>query len=191
MTRRIIGLKNRILNFFSLYKNALEHGKLSRKHLLRLDQIYFCKKNQEVFCLFAIKNKRTPWTMPISDVIRDKSIIGEIHPLDAFIIGITLQAKKYCVSIDYSKISKLKRYINTIYPYKNKSLYIASEDLPYSHKDTSFVLKTYVSKKSFRITLKELLQDIAIISLLNPLDALSVAFQIQENNIKFLCDTYA
>ena len=82
-------LCTRFLNHLkNLYGHFWNRSDGLKEYYLKLDGYYFCQKKRLLFVILKVRYKRTVDIIEIQDLLTYKNYINELHPIDAYIIGI-------------------------------------------------------------------------------------------------------
>lgn len=180
-----------IFNYFTRLKNLYgnfwlgEDGK--KEYYLKLDGYYFCKRKKCTVAVIRIRNKRTAETTPVLEIVNNKDYLKEIHPFDAFIIGVLSNNErngiidKNCIGLKNMKRTS-DYYCNTKYPPVLNIIgaYFNEENIKIT------VLKSRFLNKQIEISSAELCKNHYLIHSIDSLQALAVGYETSEAIIQNL-----
>lgn len=178
-------INKRIFNYFNQLKNlygnfwSCENGE--KQYFLKLDGYFYCQTKKCTFVVIRIRNKRTAETIPVFQIVNDKNYLKEIHPFDAFVIGVLSHNERNGI-IDTNCIG-LKNMNRT------KDYYCNTKILPilevcgayYNDKNIKItLLKSKFLNKQIEISSPDLCKNHFLIHSIDSLQALAVGYETSE-----------
>lgn len=145
---------------------------------LRLDHVYFDKKKNKMMCVLVQKGHRHPWVVSILEILQKRTIIDQLNPIDAFLLGVFSSMNNKKTQIDYIHLCKIKKHINLQRAKKYECLKITKKQ--YTYKSIQVTFTNFPTKNELTIDLCNLENNLDIVSLIPPCEALSLAFDFNE-----------
>lgn len=174
-----------VFNYFNQLKNlygnfgSCHNGE--KEYYLKLDGYYFCDQKKCTVVVLRIRNKRTSETSPVLELVNDKNYLKEIHPFDAFIIGVLSNNErngiidKNCLNFrnmnrtkDYYCNTKFSPVLEVIGAYYNE------------HNVKITILKSKFLNKQIEVSSTELCNNQYLIHSIDSLQALAVGYETSE-----------
>ena len=172
------GLKNSYVRYWSTKKSRSEF-------YLKLDGYYFSKKQNCTILVIQVRHKRTVDRINITDVMTEKNLILELHPVDACVIGILANNERNgLVDTTCEGWEKMKRLKHDYCFIKSKPILRVSKKYFDRHGHEITILYSPCLKQEIKISTIELSKNEALLYALDPLQAISVGYGASESYLR-------
>lgn len=146
---------------------------------LMLDSYYYDRKRECSMLIFKVKNKRFLEKIPTQEVVSNRALLQQLGSIDACTIGVLTGLERYFsvhkTLCPEEKAWRIKDFM--CYEKPTPLLQVKSKDYTIERfKKITFVSK-YTGKES-EILARDLYKHIHLIKVLDPLEALSVGYDI-------------
>lgn len=174
-----------IFSYFFQLKNL--YGNFGTSHngdkvyFLKLDGYYYCLQKNCTCVVIRIRNKRTSESHPVLEIVNDKNYLKELHPFDAFIIGILSNNErngiidKNCLGL--KNMNRTKDYnCNTKYTplLEVRGVYYNEQNVKIT------ILKSKLLNKQIEVSSADLCNNQYLIYSIDSLQALAVGYETSE-----------
>lgn len=182
-----------IKNTFFKYLYSFQHlyGKFGKningyyEYYLKFDGYYYCKWKKCIVVIIRVRNKRTIDELPLQQIVYDTSYISELHPLDAFVIGILANNERNGMNLNenigWINMHRLKEYQCNI---KSFPILEVSGQFYNSIDQKIIILKSKFLNKEIQLPLEELCTNQALLYTLDSCQTVGIGFDISESFIQ-------
>ncbi len=170
-----------------LYKAYLPfiNTKQKKEYLLKVDGYFYCQKENTIMVILQVRNKRIIDTIAISEAVNDNTLINELHPLDACIIGIlSNNARNGVFDKRNSGWQNMKRLNHNCCFIKNKPVLQVVGHHFNSHGNEMTVLKCLYLNKEIIIPTIDLSNNPALLYALDSSQAVSIGYDASESHMR-------
>ncbi|WP_071513636.1 hypothetical protein [Francisella sp. TX07-6608] len=150
--------------------------RLKNTYPFKLDSYYKNKKTNEVYCRFRVRNKRTHFTLSMSEINKDLKITENLHPMDVCIIGILRTNPGYFEIYDNNFDS-----FNNDHLFERLNTNLDIIDCDYHNS----ILTLKNKDKIIKISFDDLFRISSILGLIKPNDALLLGSMISLSDQKY------
>ena len=155
------------------------------EYYLKLDGYYFCKKQNCTMVVIQVRNKRTIDKISVKKAITDKSLIKELHPVDACMIGILANNERNGVidttCIGWQKMKRFRQYDCFI---KTEPILQISKKYFNDDRQQVTVLYSPCLDKEISIPTIELSKNKALLYALNSFQTISIGYDASESYLR-------
>lgn len=176
-------------DFFGQFKNiygrfgATKNGQF--EYYLKLDGYFFVKKQNKIMVIIRVRNKRTVDRMYVSDIIRDKNLIRELHPADACIVGMLANNERNgFVDMSCDSWQKMKRFKQLVCFIKSSPILEVSRKFIDKENNEITVLHSPCLDKEIKIHTNELAKNEALLYALDTFQAISIGYDASECQLR-------
>ena len=176
-------------NFVGEFKNMYGRFWATKKghfeYYLKLDGYYFCEKLKQTMIIIRVRNKRTVDKVLVKEVIKDKNLMRELHPVDACIIGMLANNERNDVvdtsCFGWKNMKQFKQLCCFIK--SNPILHIVKKYIDKDAKEIT-VLCSPCLNKEIGIPTVELFKNEALLYALDAFQAMSIGYDASESEIR-------
>jgi hypothetical protein len=155
--------------FFEAVKN---------KYYLKFDGFYY--KQNKAYCIIQYHGKRFAHIAPVAELVNDKNLISRLHPLDAMIIGIIANNENNRIKNDCAGLINAKKFRNPFLINRSSRNIFRTVAKRFEAQEEIITLQSKDQQKTITISIQELLKDDALVSSINPFDALAIGYDISD-----------
>ncbi len=176
-------------NIFWKYFNSLTYlyGNFGKnvhglyEYYLKLDSYYYCKWHKCIMVVIRIRNKRTIDEIPLQQIVLDTNYLSELHPFDAFIIGVLANNERNEVNVQenigWMNMKRLKEYQCKI---KSFPILEVHGQFINHNGDKIIILRSKFLNKKFQVPLEDLCQNPALLYAIDSYQAIGIGYYISE-----------
>ena len=165
---------NKILNFYKCLK-------VNDSYFVMLDSYYYDFKKKSYVLTFRLRNKSIGQTIIVKDVFFDKNLLKELHPIDAYKVGIIFGMPRNNI------LHRQLGYISLKSPYHKNRIKIKPtfplKNIPLIDNYSYIVLRLVSTDYEFTINLNEFQNKQFLLYGLHPVSAAKVGLIISEHFI--------
>ncbi len=174
-----------IPHFFNTFKNLFGRFWSTSEgyceYYLKLDGYFYCQNQKCTFAVIRVRHKRTTETIAVSEIINDPEYLCELHPNDAFVIGLLANNDRNGIIDDnivgWRKMRRSKEYFCFI---KSEPVLEISKKTITDAGTEAIVLHSKYSDKYMEIPMIDLCKNQALLYALDSYEALSVGYDVSE-----------
>ncbi len=175
---------------WNIVKQSLKNPEWIWKHLsfkegndyyFILEGDYFCTKKQVTMLVLRARHQRNVLIRPIQEIAHNKDLIQTLCPIDTFIIGILAnKAQNGFNDVLYDSAHNMRRLKNKDCAVKlNALLQITKTNFDRFGND-AITIYSATANKEINISITELFENKALIYGLDPMQALSLGYNVCE-----------
>ncbi len=169
----------------SLYGHFWQTPEGFYEYYLKLDGHYYSTWKKCTMAVIRVRNKRTADIIPLHEIVNDKDYLKELHPVDAFIIGILANNERNGIvdnnSIGWQKMNRSKECRCVI---KSAPILEVSNKYINEHGDEIVVLRSKFLDKEIRLHTTELCKNQALLYALDSFQAVAIGYDASESFIR-------
>ncbi|HLB56759.1 MAG TPA: hypothetical protein VJK30_05470 [Coxiellaceae bacterium] len=177
--------KDVVSEFKNIYGRFWATKQGNFEYYLKLDGYYFCKKLNQTIVIIRVRNKRTIEKISVKKAIGDKSLVKELHPADACIIGMLANNERNnVVDTSCDGWQKMKRFKQLCcFVKSNPILNISRKYFDRGGQEIT-VLRSSCLDKEIEIPTVELFKNEALLYALDTFQAVSIGYDASESEIR-------